>query len=369
MKTNYKVKLLLLISFVFYTLHGQKLDNKNIKQDLLKNIFENPDLVIKNTTLLIKETKNIQDIVGYYIIMSDAYVSKREYSKALTNLEEASILMPKDNSVETQYSLLKLNNKIASLYYQMSMYEKAISQIEAYYSKFDILPKVDSITLIKGSTTALKGLIYREKLGCKIALPYFEDALAIYKNINSKASKINSSIVYYNYAKCYLELNNYELAKKYHTISFELGSQVGKGSLQAYPLKGLANVYIKQNNYATALDYLLQAEEISKDVGDRILKNGIYTDISEIYLKLGDKKNFILYNSKATIEGDLVKKSQLNYITSSLNSILKQENQDLQSNKEKFNYKLYSTIFIVSFICIILCIVIFSLLKKIKKMM
>ena len=367
MKHNLTLVLNLLFVLAFLPSLAQNQTNEELKKNLLKDIFENPDRVIVDTQKLIDQNTDQHVVAGYYIIMSDAYMSKRDYTSALKTLENADKIIPNDNSLKTQFNTIKLKNKLASLYFQMSMYEKAISQIENYMPIFDGLPKVDSITLVKGSTSALKGLIYREKLGCEIAIPYFEEALEIYKNIDTKAAKINSSIVYYNYAKCLLQAGNSETAIKFHTLSYNLGSQVGKGSLQAYPLKGLANVYFYKGDTFKALEYLAKAEDISKDVGDRILRKGIYDDFSEIYLKLGDKKNFNIYNSKANIERELVRKSQLNYITSSLNTVLLTEEENLKESKKQFDVKFYTTIFIFIVLIISILIILLKIKNRIKK--
>ncbi len=366
MMHNLKLVLNFLFVLVCLPLMAQNQTNEELRKNLLKDIFENPDRVIIDTKKLIDQNTDQHVVAGYYIIMSDAYMSKRDYTNALKALENADKIIPNDNSLKTQFNTIKLKNKLASLYFQMSMYEKAIAQIENYLPLFDALPKVDSIILVKGSTSALKGLIYREKLGCDIAIPYFVEALDIYKNMNTKAAQINSSIVYYNYAKCLLQANKIEDAIKYHNLSYTLGSQVGKGSLQAYPLKGLANVYFYKGDNLKALEYLAKAEEISKDVGDRILRKGIYDDFSEIYLKIEDKKNFNIYNSKANIERELVRNSQLNYITSSLNKVLLTEEENLNESKKQFEFKFYTTVFILIFIIFSIIIILLNIKNKIK---
>lgn len=365
---KHKIKLLfsVFIFLSFLPLSAQNKNNEELKKNLLKDIFENPDKVISDTHKLIAQNTDKQIIASFYIIMSDAYVSKRDYTSALKSLENADKIIPKDNRPESIFNTIKFKNKLASLYFQMSMYEKAIAEIENYLPLFNTLPSVDSITLVKGSTSALKGLIYREKLGCEIAIPYLKEALDIYINMDTKAAKINSSIVYYNYAKCFLQLNKMDEAILYHEMSFKLGSQVGKGTLQAYPLKGLANVYFLKENNKKALEYLAKAEEVSKNVGDRILRKGIFDDFSEIYLKIGDKKNFLLYNSKANVERELLRKSQLNYITNSLNTVLLKEDELSEKETEIYLNKLNITLFIFLIIFLILLFLIFKIKNRTK---
>src|SRR5690606_39228461 len=109
-------------------------------------------------------------------------------------------------------------------------------------------------------------------------------------------------------------------------------------SLEAFALKGLAEVYTIEGKYEDAIEALHNGLELSKSVGDLVLNQGIYKGLSENYLALNEWDKYQAFQSKYLETQLKVKQSERNSVSKSLTEIAKEQNLKLKTIRPKFYY-------------------------------
>ena len=74
--------------------------------------------------------------------------------------------------------------------------------------------------------------------------------------------------------------------------SFQFAKKINASSLQAFALKGLAQVFTLEGKFSEAIPILQNALTISSKVNDLILNQELYKGLSENYLALNEWDNF-----------------------------------------------------------------------------
>ncbi len=328
-------------------------------------MYNNPDNVIKSGLIVLKEAGKNNDykILGYKLI-SDGYSAKRDYEKSLEYIMKASQLLSFSND-----QLLKIItlNKIGIQYHQLKIYDKAIEYLDQSEHIMMEYPVPDSIRTYLGRNYIVRGFIYKEKFNCEIALDFFDRGIIELQKTRTKIVNSAISIAKYNKGNCYILMLNNKLAKQNFEEANQYAKDINALSLQAFALKGLAQVYTLEGNYQLAISTLNNAFLLSSSVDDLILNQEIYKGLSENYLALNNWEEFKKYQNKFISTQKLIKDRERKSVSESLN--LKDESLKLELKNEisKYYYKFIAAAFVIIFLVISFVLFIKNKVKKIRQ--
>ena len=329
-------------------------------------MYNNPDNVIKSGLIVLKEAGKNNDykILGYKLI-SDGYSAKRDYEKSLEYIMKASQLLSFSND-----QLLKIItlNKIGIQYHQLKIYDKAIEYLDQSEHIMMEYPVPDSIRTYLGRNYIVRGFIYKEKFNCEIALDFFDRGIVELQKTRTKIVNSAISIAKYNKGNCYILMLNNKLAKQNFEEANQYAKDINALSLQAFALKGLAQVYTLEGNYQLAISTLNNAFLLSSSVDDLILNQEIYKGLSENYLALNNWEEFKKYQNKFISTQKLIKDRERKSVSESLN--LKDESLKLELKNEisKYYYKFIAAAFVIIFLVIAFVLFIKNKVKKIRQL-
>jgi tetratricopeptide (TPR) repeat protein len=328
-KKSFILAILLLLSNHF-SVFAQ--DQKKLEQ-LIKTsnveMYENPEKVISTGLKIIQLSKNNIDLkIKAYKLVSDGYSSKREYQKSLKYLIKALELLPKS---EDKLLKISIDTKAGIQYHQLNIYQSAITYLDRAEKMCLDYPVQDSVTSFLGVNYVVRGFIYKEKLNCDIAISFFDKGIKTLSYNNKKnenATKI--SIAKYNKGNCYLLLEENVLAEQSFKEALKGAKSVNAKSLEAFALKGIAQIHTFNGAYADAINELNQAYYIAKNVNDLVLNQEIYLGLSVNYLAINQPEKYKEYQQKFIQTQTKLKENE----RASIENLL-QENYNNLKNKAK----------------------------------
>ena len=329
------ILVILLILSTRYSVFAQ--DQKKLEQ-LIKTanveMYENPEKVISTGLKIIQLSKNNIDLkIKAYKLVSDGYSSKREYQKSLKYLIKALELLPKS---EDKLLKISIDTKAGIQYHQLNIYQSAITYLDRAEKMCLEYPVKDSVSSFLGVNYLVRGFIYKEKLNCDIAISFFDKGikeLSSNNKINENATRI--SIAKYNKGNCYLLLEENALAEKCFKEAFTSAKKVNAKSLEAFALKGIAQIHTLNGTYDEAISELNQAYSISKKVNDLVLNQEIYLGLSENYLAINQPEKYKEYQQKLMQTQTKLKENERasieNLLQENYNNIEKKTKSDLSN--------------------------------------
>lgn len=368
-------KKLNIVSFLFFTViiylimasstyaqNNKRLDS--IVKSAYNQMYINPDNVIKSGILLLKESgKNYDYKIKAFKLISDGYSAKRDYEKSLQYVMKANQILNFTNDELLKISTL---NKIAIQYHQLKIYDKAIEYLDQSEHLMMEYPIPDSIRGHLGRNYIVRGFICKEKFNCEIALDFFDRGIIELQKTRSKIVYSAISIAKYNKGNCYILMLNNKLAKQNFEEAIYYAKDINALSLQAFALKGLAQVYTLEGNYQLAIQTLNNATVLSSSVDDLILNQEIFKGLSENYLAINKWDEYKKYQINFLSTQKLIKERERKSVSESLN--LKDDSLRLELKNEisKYYYK-----FTGALLLIILLVVsfIFFIRNKVKNIL
>ena len=277
-------------------LFGQNISDDSLIRKANQEIYNNPDNAVKIAKKLLQKQKDVNKLVKVYLILSTASIAKRDFDESLKNLLVARELVQKTNSLNIKTSVLIA---IAMQYQQMDFYSKSLETLDEAGEYLIQLPDNDPDKYFETARSyALRGMIHKSQLNPEIALQEFLIAARNFEKVKEKETHFNQSIVYYNIGYCYLLLNQLNKAEEAFVKSLEFARVINANSLEAFALKGLSEVYKSKKENQTAINLLVEAQELSKKIGDITLNEGIYREMAENYLAMGNQHLYQAYNGK-----------------------------------------------------------------------
>jgi len=358
----YLVIINLMITNFCYAQNNKKIDS--ILKFASIEMYVNPDKVIRNGQIIVNESGNNIDhkIMGYKLI-SDGYSSKRDYEKSLEYVVKANQLLGLTNNQLLKISTL---NKTGIQYHQLKIYDKAIEYLDQAEHLMMEYPVPDSIRSYLGRNYIVRGFIYKEKFNCEIAIDFFDKG--ILELIKSKSKMANSaiSIAKYNKGNCYILMLNNKLASVNFQEAIQNAKIVNAKSLQAFALKGLAQVYTIEGNFPLAIQTLKEALFISAEVNDLILNQEIFKGLSENYLAVNEWENFKKYQNKYLFTQKLIKDRERKSVSESLDLKDKYFEQKFKDEVPSYCYKIIGLLFSLVVIVVIFIFIIRKKARKIK---
>jgi tetratricopeptide (TPR) repeat protein len=360
----YRVVILLMMALPTSAQNKIRLDS--IVKSASNQMYNNPDNVIKSGLIVLKEAgKNIDyKILGYKLI-SDGYSAKRDYEKSLEYVMKANQLLSYSND-----QLLKINtlNKIGIQYHQLKIYDKSIEYLDQSEHLMLDYPVPDSIRGYLGINYIVRGFICKEKFNCEIALDFFDRGIIELQKTKTKRGNSAISIAKYNKGNCYILMLNNQLAKQNFEQAFEYAKGINALSLQAFALKGLAQVYTLEGNYQLAIETLNNAMVLSSSVDDLILNQEIYKGLSENYLAINKWDEFKIHQNNFLTTQKLIKDRERKSVSESLDIKEASLSQELKVEISNYYYKFIGSLIVIIFLVIAFLFLIRNKVKNIRQL-
>lgn len=342
-------------------LFGQNMSYDSLIKKANLEIYNNPDNTVKIAKKLLQKEKDVNRLIKIYLLLSTASIAKRDFDESLKNLLVARELVQKTNNPNIKTSVLVA---IAMLYQQMDFYSKSLETLDEAGEYLVQLPDSDSDKYFETARSyALRGMIHKSQFNPEIALQEFLIAAHNFEKVKEKETDFNQSIVYYNIGYCYLLLNQLNQAEKAFLKSLEFARLINANSLEAFALKGLAEMYKNKKQNQTAIDLLIKAQELSRKIGDLTLNEGIYKEMAENYLAMGDQHLYQVYNGKFFETSFEREQNEL----SSINHAIDVHNKEMRKKTEKIaeNYNIFIAVVIA--VGLLITGFLFYIILKIKK--
>lgn len=280
------------------SISGQKISDDSLLKKANQEIYNSPDNAIKIGTYLLKKETDLHKQIKIYLLLSTASIAKRNFEESLQFILKARELVKKTNDPKVQTSVLIT---VAVQFQQMDLLSKSLETLDEVDNYLAKLP--DSLSLKHFETArsfVLRGIIYKSQSNPEIALQEFLIAIKNFEKVKKqKPTYYNQSITYYNIGYCYLNINQPEQAQDAFLKSINLARLIKAKSLEAFALKGFAEIQKQKHQNLAALELLVKAEELSKNTGDLTLNEGIYKEMADNYLVLGNQNLYHTYSKKA----------------------------------------------------------------------
>lgn len=341
-------------------LHAQSKDALIEKAN--SQIHNEPDKAIESFKKLLSTEKDSKKKIKYYLLMSSAYISKRDLDQSFKAMKSAQELSNEIDDNKTKASVL-IN--VAIQYQQMELYSNSFENLE---NAEKLSVKLSDTAMAKysmlGIIYTVRGTIYRIQSSPELALQKFQTGIDYFNKLKkSYSTEANLSIIYYNIGYCYLEMKNYAKAEISFDKSLQLARDNKATSLEAFAYKALGELYFYDKDYKKSLVYLDKAEEKANNIGDIILDQGIYLLKSNNYLALRETDLYRNYYKK--YQNIVAKKQQNEFgiISKSIDDV--RETNQLALDEVLKSYKILNLIVVVVSLLII-GFVSFFLYKQLK---
>ena len=329
MKQILRYKFVLIVISCFFTsiLSAQK-DLDSIITITTNIIFEDPNKAISVGNDVLSNATQATTKINALMLISNAYLSKRENSKSLEYALKTREYLNQLSSKRTQ---IKILNTIGMQHQQLRIYDKAIEYLDEALLLSKQIKDPDSLSPLLGYNYSIRGFIYREQMSCEIALNYFNKAIFQFKKIDEKnSSAANLSTLTYNKGNCFLQTSQIDSARVNFNKSIEYAQSVGANSLFAFAKKGLSEVSTSEGNYSQAIKELKEAENASDKVGDLILNQGIYKNLSDNYLAINDRELYQIHFKKYTEVQKQINDKEQRTINTSINNLIEENNSETE---------------------------------------
>ncbi|MDQ0782756.1 lipopolysaccharide assembly protein LapB [Chryseobacterium sp. W4I1] len=346
----------------YISVSGQSTVFDSLMKKARLEIYDNPDDAISTGKQLLRKEKDIHKQISIYQLLSTANIAKRDFDQSLHYLIKAKETAQKTNDQKVRTSVLI---SAAIQYQQMELFSKSLETLNEADQYMDKLPdNLPEKYIETARSYAIRGMIYKSQANPEIALEKFLISIRNFEKVkNKQATYSNMSVVYYNIGYCYLNLGQLEKAHQALIQSAAYAQKNGAKSLEAFALKGMAEMYKQKKENEKALQLLIKAEDLSKNTRDLILNEGIYKEMSENYLAMEKPDLYQNYSKKYFEMRFQREQNELNSINHSIND---HNRETLKKSSEMKTRYQYITGFIVSLG--ILCIaVLLYLIIKVRK--
>lgn len=334
------------------SVHGQKISDDSLMKKARLEIFDNPEKAITIAKNLLKKEKDINKSITIYLLLSTANIAKRNFDESLQYILKAKELAQKTNDPKMQVSVLV---SVAIQYQQMELFSKSLETLNEADILLEKLPDSVPEKLVETARSyAIRGMIYKSQSNSEIALEKFLISIQNFEKVKVKKNSFaNMSVVYYNIGYCYINLNQTEKAKSAFLESINYAQKSNAKSLEAFALKGLAEMHKQKHENEIALNLLIKAENLCKNTGDLVLNEGIYKEMSENYLATARPDLYQTYNKKYF---EMRFKREQNELTSINHSINNHNKETVKKSSEIKNHYKYLTISVVLFSMILIAL-------------
>lgn len=325
-------------------------------------LFDQPDQAVKIAEEVLQKSKTSETKVRALSFMSSAYLSKRENSKSLTIALQALDLVRKTDDIRAQIEVL---SSLGMQYQQLRMYDKAKDYLDEALIITNTTNSTTNLSYLLAYNATIRGFIYREQMNCEIAQNYFNRAISHFKKADkSLGITANISTLYYNKGNCFLQTTQIDSAQTSFQKSISYAEKAQASSLLSFAKKGLSEVYTADGKYQLAVQELIEADTLAANVGDMVLNRGIYQNLANNFLALGNKNQYKFYNELYENANQNLLINERELINKSLQNSLTSVKNETENQLKKLTFLFWM---IVSFGVILLLFLIIITLKSKKR--
>lgn len=361
MKPFFKIIPLFLFCFITF-MKAQKIPDSVLMKKAKLEIYDNPDKAIKIGEQLLKNSPDVKTSINLYMLLSTANIAKRNFDKSLKYILKAKELSQKTNNPKSQAGVLI---SVAIQYQQMELFSKCLETLNEADQYIAKIPEKNPEKYIETAASyAIRGMVYKSQSNSEIALEKLLISIQNYDKVPvKKTTYSNMSVVYYNIGYCYLNLNQIDRAQEAFMQAINYARKNYAKSLEAFALKGISEIHKQRHENQSAINLLLKAENLCKNTGDIILNEGLYKELAENYLAMGQQNLYQQYNKKSLEMRFKRKQNELK----SINQVIDNHNKETALKSEKLkSYYRYIKMGAVLLGCILIVILLYFIVK-IKK--
>lgn len=342
----------LTLLLLFWSAHSTAQQNSDSLRKIANSLmYEQPDEAISIALKLLKKEKEIDEMAHLYILISNAYIAKKNNDSSLYYNLKVENLITKTTLSTTK---IKILNSVAVQYQQMELYEKALQSLDKAQKLTDKFPVTDKIfNYNSGFINNMRGIIYRNQSNPDLAVEKFRTAAEYFNKLKlDENTAANLSITYYNMASCFLDLSKLQPAFNYFKEAEKYAKVYQDIILKAYALKGQGEIYFAQKQYERSLEILYQAEKLAEPMDDLVLNEEIFTLVANNNLATDNIAQFQIYNSKSLEIQKTLEKDELRSLNRYLNAQNLEQEEFTTAVRRKF--QIFSwIIFMVTLCCFI----------------
>lgn len=305
---------ILLSIWIFLLLSAKALAGDQVEvQDLIRQAdsltFTNPQRAYELSLQAFELSESNDEKLSALFAALSASTSLRDTERSTQLAKQIEQLAMQSKN---PYRVAKMYNVLGGQFHGLKLYNEGIEQL----NKVDKLLKDeienDAIRSVLGYNNLTKGFIYRDQLGCGVALPYMQEALGYYTRMQpEKWVRGNLSTLHYNMGNCYMRLGENDLASQSFENAIDHANEAGRASLLAFAQKGLADLYSNLGRHGEALHLLQDALDNAEAVGDKLLNQALHRSIAYNHLTLGDMDSYTKHiNATKSIQYEIRQKNR-----------------------------------------------------------
>ena len=324
---------------------GGQVSTDSLRSKAKSIIYDQPDETISIALKLLHQEKKVDEVAHLYMLISNAYIVKRNTDSSLFYILKAADLINKEALPTTK---IKILNSVAVQYQQMELYDKAQESLDQAQEMVNKLPAASNDQLFNsGFINAVRGMIYRSQSNPDLALEKFKLAAKNFHQLEfNKKTSANLSIIYYNIGNCFIDLAQVQKAMWYFKDAEKYATIYQANNLESYALKGQGESLFLMHQYEESLVVLKKAEKLAESIGDLVLDEGIYRLLATNNLALNNFEKFQEYNSKNLEIQKTLEQNDLKSINRYLNTqSLEQQEIHAKYSKQYGAYQWITIIF------------------------
>ena len=290
-----------------------------------KGMYPKAIKALQRTCTLAKELNRKSTLAASYTNLGTIYAFQSNYTVALSYHLMSMRINEEQNN---RHGIMGNLQNISGLKLEQKEYNEALKNAK------EALKIAEEIrdTIRQSACLIDIGNIYLEMDHTK-ALKYFEQSLALSKNIDIKQSiKAHKGI-----GDFYCKQNSYPKALEKYSKALSLAETIEFKRTIVEMWYKMGTVFLKQKNYSKALDYTQKSLAAAKNIGLLELQKDAHSQLSSIYSATNDYKNaYQHYKVHKTLNDSLFNESNIKKIAN-LESAYKyeKEKQALESEKKK----------------------------------
>jgi signal transduction histidine kinase len=213
-----------------------------------------------------------------YNCLGSAYKYRSEYNLALEYLNRSLEQM---NVLEDQKGKAFVLNNIGTIYYYQGNYSETINYFKQSLAIKQSMNDSQSVALTLNNI----GVVYKDVGDFSKALNNHQQALTIYKRLDDKVQLVTT---YINLGALYFAEQEYDQSLNYVNQALTIDATHQSKWSKAVIFNNIGNIYKYKRDYKAALVELERALVLKRQLGDRFEIVQTLTNISDLYLKIGN---------------------------------------------------------------------------------
>ena len=294
-KNEYLISSLILISNGYFSIGNFKRTQEFLEKALQLTRYESDE----------KYKSNILNNLGLVKWRQDKYDEALKY--IFKSLEIREKLEPQNESeIEgKKETISQCYDNLGVIYYSLRNYEKALEYLKKSLEIKKSLKKTDQIALTLNNI----GAILRETGKYDEALKFLTESLEFKEKSDNRMGIINSLL---NIASIYREMKKYDEATKYFDRILKLCDETDNKVELAMTEIEIAKVKIEQDKMDEAIEFLEKSLSIGEEIDAPNIIRESCEQLSNIYEKIGDFRNALIYFKKSIAAKDRIIQEERN---------------------------------------------------------